>query len=344
MSGGVDSSVAAAVLAESSDEVFGIMLRLWSSSPAQPNRCCSPADMDRARQVAAQLDIAFYVLDVRDLFKREVVDFFLNGYANGITPNPCIECNRVIRWEHLLEHALALGATHLATGHYARVQPRDGSFALLRARDRTKDQAYVLSILGQDQLKHAMFPLGEWTKTHVRQIAAMLDLPVAGRPESQDLCFVGRQDYRDFLSDHGQAMPKGPIRSTSGEVLGEHQGLASYTIGQRRGLGISARQPLYVIEKDLAANSLIVGPHEELGRSEFSIGRVNWVSGTAPGDPFAATLQIRYRAPEVAATFASDGDLQWQVKLETAIPGVTPGQSAVLYHGEQVLGGGVIQP
>lgn len=343
MSGGVDSSVAAARLVQEGQDVFGIMLRLWSSGPQQPNRCCSPADMDRARQVADQLDIPFYVLDVQDLFKAQIVDFFLDGYAKGLTPNPCIECNRTIRWEHLLNHALGLGATHLATGHYARVR-HNGEYILERAIDRSKDQSYVLSVLGQGQLKHALFPLGDWTKDRVREIARELDLPVASRPESQDLCFVGRQDYREFLLDQGHEMPRGPIQTSQGESLGQHNGLAGYTIGQRRGIGVAADEPLYVIEKRPATNTLVVGPRDQLGRSKFRIDRVNWTSSRTPDGPLDATVQVRYRAPEVRAVCSPAGDGQWQIELEEPLPDITPGQSAVLYAAERVLGSGIIQP
>lgn len=342
MSGGVDSSVAAARLVREGHDAFGIMLRLWSSGPQQPNRCCSPADMERARQVADALAIPFYVLDVQEQFKAQIVDFFIDGYAKGITPNPCIECNRTIRWERLLNHALGLGATHLATGHYARVR-QDGEYILERAVDRSKDQSYVLSILGQAQLKHALFPLGDLTKQRVREVAQELDLPVASRPESQDLCFVGRQDYREFLLTHGREMSPGPIQTPQGETIGQHSGLPGYTIGQRRGIGVAADQALYVLEKRPATNTLVVGPREHLGRSRFVIDRVNWTSGRAPSEALRATVQVRYRAPEIAGLCSPAGDRRWRIELEDALPDITPGQSAVLYSGERVLGSGVIQ-
>ncbi len=345
MSGGVDSSVAAALLANQDFEVFGLMMRLWSRGPQHANRCCSPADMARARAVAAQLDIPFYALDVQDRFKRQVVDFFADGYAQGLTPNPCIECNRHIRWGFLLQHALAMGATHLATGHYARVRKQDASFQLLRAADAHKDQSYVLSVMGQDQLAHAVFPLGDYTKDQVREIARELQLPVADRSESQDLCFVGGGDYRDFLETQwGNVLPPGPIVDRSGRQLGNHQGLARYTIGQRKGIGVTADQPLYVLEKDLAHNQLVVGPRQALGRREFSVGRVNWVAGSPPEGTLTAGVQVRYKASEVEGQVTVRSDAEAAVRLAEPLPDVTPGQSAVFFDHQVCLGGGVIQP
>jgi tRNA-specific 2-thiouridylase len=345
MSGGVDSSVAAALLAESGAEVFGLMMRLWSQGPAQANRCCSPADMARARAVAAQLDIPFYVLDVKDRFKRQVVDFFVDGYRLGLTPNPCMECNRHIRWGFLLRHALAMGASHLATGHYARVTDANGTYQLLRAVDPHKDQSYVLSVMGQDQLSHAMFPLGDYTKDHVREKAHQMGLPVADRPESQDLCFASGGDYRRFLQNQGVHLPPpGPIVDRQGHQLGEHLGLARYTIGQRKGIGVAAPQPLYVLEKDLQWNRLVVGPREALGRKAFTAARVNWIVGSPPGAPVTVDVRVRYKAREVQAVVDPVSPSQAHVELLEPLPDVTPGQSAVFYQGEFCLGGGVIQP
>ena len=345
MSGGVDSSVAAALLVEQGQEVVGLMLRLWSPDPRGLNRCCSPDALATARRVAAMLDIPFHVLDVRAPFKAQVVDFFVEGYRQGVTPNPCLECNRHIRWGFLLRHALALGATHLATGHYARVRQReDGRYLLLRAMDRAKDQSYVLSVMTQENLRHACFPIGDYTKEEVRAMAAERGLPVAQRRESQDLCFVTDGDYQAFLESQGVRLSPGPIVDVEGRTLGEHRGLAAYTIGQRKSIGISAPEPLYVVAKDMARNALIVGPRTALERRTFHVGRVNWVLGEPPDGPVEVGVQVRYRAREVPATVTATGEAQAEVELAEPLPDVTPGQAAVFYQGEVCLGGGIIQP
>jgi tRNA-specific 2-thiouridylase len=344
MSGGVDSAVAAALLVEQGWPAFGIMLRLWSAGPELPNRCCSPRDMAMARRVAAQLDLPFYVLDVRQRFHEEVVQFFVEGYAQGVTPNPCMECNRSIRWQALLQHALGLGATHLATGHYARVEHQDGAYRLRRGVDRNKDQSYVLSVLGQAQLTHALFPLGDLTKVEVREVARRLGLPVAERPESQDLCFAGGSDYRSFLHTQAGVQPlAGPILDTAGRQVGTHPGLSGYTIGQRKGIGISSAHPLYVVHKDPARNALVVGPRLALGRDRFTVRRVNWVSAP-PAGPIQVEVQVRYRAAPAAARVQQNGHAdEAVVSLEQPLYDVTPGQAAVFYSGDQCLGGGIIQ-
>ncbi len=344
MSGGVDSSVAAALVSQAGDQAFGLMLRLWSPA-GLPNRCCSPADMALARKVAARLGIPFYALDVREQFYERVVKGFIRGYAQGITPNPCIECNRTIRWTLLLREALALGATHLASGHYARLGERQGRITLLRARDRAKDQSYVISALGQEQLRHALFPLGDYTKAQVRRLAAQHDLPAAKRPESQDLCFLGGQDYRAFLRAQNPSIAQpGPIRNLEGRLLGQHRGLIDYTIGQRKGLGISAPTPLYVVAKDVQTNTLFVGPREALQRAHFEIAGAHWVSGEPPAPQQQLTVQVRYRAREVRARLHPlDGD-RFGVELAQPLDIIAPGQWAAFYAGEECLGGGQIQP
>jgi tRNA-specific 2-thiouridylase len=345
MSGGVDSSVAAALLAETGEQVFGLMLRLWSAGERYPNRCCSPRDVSNARNVCAQLGIPFYVLDAQEPFKRSVVDRFVAGYQLGITPNPCLACNREIRWGLLFEKALQLGATHMATGHYARRESRNGSFHLLRAVDRAKDQSYVLSVLGQREIQYSLFPLGELEKPEVRSHARSLDLEIADRQDSQDLCFLGGADYRSFLSDHGlvSANP-GPILDQSGEQLGTHPGLHAFTLGQRKGLRISASHPLYVVAKDRAANTLVVGPREALLQDAFKVEKLNWISGAPPGSATPIQVQVRYRARAVNCSLDERERDSARVELTEALPAVTPGQAAVFYMGEECLGGGIIAP
>jgi tRNA-specific 2-thiouridylase len=347
MSGGVDSSLAAALLVEQGYEVVGIMLRLWAeedTSGAAGNRCCTPDAQALARYVAHLLEIPFYILDVQTPFKTQVVDFFIQEYSAGVTPNPCLQCNRHIRFGHLLRHALALGAGYLATGHYARVRQVNGRYQLLKGVDERKDQSYVLHVLTQQELAHALFPVGSYTKAEVRQMARARGLPVADRPESQDLCFLADGDYRRFLARHApEALRPGPIVDTAGRRLGQHQGLPLYTIGQRKGLGLSGPEPLYVVATDPATNTLIVGSRAELGRARFQVQPVNWISGEAPTAPLRCTVKIRYKANEVPATVTPLEGGCAEVVAAEPLYGVTPGQAAVFYDGEVVLGGGIIR-
>jgi tRNA-specific 2-thiouridylase len=343
MSGGVDSSVAAAMLADSEQQVFGLMLRLWSAGEQYPNRCCSPRDVSNARAVASGLGIPFYVLDAQEPFKRVVVDPFVAGYQAGITPNPCMQCNREIRWGFMFEKALQLGATHLATGHYARRVARYGSYRLLRAADLGKDQSYVLSVLGQKELRRSLFPLGEYTKQEVREQARSLGLAIADRRDSQDLCFLGGEDYRNFLAEHsGATVEPGSIVDIGGEPLGTHAGLQAYTLGQRRGLGIAATQPLYVVDKVPTSNTLVVGPRQALLQDAFAVENLNWVSGAPPRNGTKIQVQVRYKARAVDCRLRNGGQDSTQVELMQSLPAITPGQAAVFYDGEECLGGGII--
>jgi tRNA-specific 2-thiouridylase len=359
MSGGVDSSVAAALLKIQGYQVIGMMLRLWSEPGAEnQNRCCTPNDMALAKRVAAQIEIPFYAIDAKDYFYKQVIKPFINGYAQGITPNPCLSCNRAVRWEFLFKHALNLGADYLATGHYARLrkkntradhkknpqQETNGSIELMRGIDPSKDQSYVLHILNQDQLQHALFPLGSYQKSAVRKMASDLQLPVADREDSQDLCFIGEGDYRDFLRRNAPEILKpGEIIDINGNRLGQHQGLAFFTIGQRKGLGLASHQPLYVIQKNIDENTLTVGPVDQLGRDELYTDQVNWISGTAPAEPFDASIRIRYKAEEVNGLITPTKDGNSTVKFTKPLRDITPGQAAVFYQDEICLGGGIIQ-
>ncbi len=368
MSGGVDSSVAAALLVEQGYDVIGLMMRLWSEPGKEAhNRCCTPDAMGHARHIAESLDIPFYVVDTKDVFHDTIVNFFIDGYASGVTPNPCLECNRHIRWEFLLNKALSLGAEYLATGHYARVRKKEttdakrtdytdekeiggireisgSKYQLLKAVDDKKDQSYVLSVMGQAQLRHAMFPVGGYTKTEIRELARKFNLPVAERPDSQDLCFLSDNDYRRFLTEHApQVAQPGPIVDSSGKVLGQHQGLAFYTIGQRKGIGLAAPQPLYVLGTDPACNALVVGVESELGQTTMRVARINWVSGIAPTESFAAEVKVRYKAPPRRATITPLDSTRAGVTFEEPVRDITPGQGAVFYDGDVCLGGGIIQ-
>ncbi|MBK9007819.1 MAG: tRNA 2-thiouridine(34) synthase MnmA [Anaerolineae bacterium] len=353
MSGGVDSSVAAALLKEQGYEVIGMMLRLWSEpGKEESNRCCTPDSMAQARRVAALLDIPFYVIDAKDVFRETVVEYFLEGYARGETPNPCLVCNRKIRWTFLLDHALALGADFMATGHYARARKvesdvlslsKGGKVELLRAVDRNKDQSYVLHVLDQEKLKHALFPVGEYTKPEIRQIAEKHGLPTASRKDSQDLCFLAGEDYRNFLQRNAADMLKsGEIVTREGVAIGSHNGLANYTIGQRKGLGVASPVPLYVITKDAVRNTLIVGTQDELGSIELTARDVNWTSGEIPREPFRAEVKIRYTAKEAEAWVKPNGEEQVQVTFDAPQRDITAGQAAVFYQDDVVIGGGII--
>lgn len=344
MSGGVDSSVAAALLREQGFEVIGMMLRLWSEPGREDsNRCCTPDSMAQARRVAAKLDIPFYVIDAKDVFRETVVQYFLDGYARGETPNPCLVCNRQIRWTFLLDHALALGAEYMATGHYVRIRKAEGGFRLLRAVDRSKDQSYVLHVLTQDKLRHALFPVGEYTKPEIRALAEKHGLPTAARKDSQDLCFLAGDDYRNFLRRNAaDTLEPGEIVTPEGKVVGQHDGLANYTIGQRKGLGIASPVPLYVITKQATSNTLVVGTQDELGSRELTARDVNWVSGEAPRESFRAEVKIRYTAREAEAWVEPLNGNQAQVRFDALQRDITPGQAAVFYQNDVMLGGGII--
>ena len=345
MSGGVDSSVAAALLKQQGYEVIGMMLRLWSEPGKEDtNRCCTPDSMMQARRVAAKLDIPFYVVDAKDVFRKTVVQYFLDGYAAGETPNPCLVCNRAIRWEFLLDRALALGAEHLATGHYARTRKTgDGRIRLLRSVDEMKDQSYVLHVLTQDKLQRALFPVGEYPKSEIRQITESFGLPTASRADSQDLCFLAGEDYRTFLQRNAPYInPPGDIVTPQGKVLGKHCGLANYTIGQRKGLGITSPVPLYVISKSVIENTLVVGAEDELGARALKVKDVNWVSGEVPPTSFHTMVKIRYTARPVPATAIPLQGGRVEVQFESPARDITPGQAAVFYVGDEVIGGGLI--
>ena len=345
MSGGVDSSVAAALLKQQGYDVIGVMLRLWSETGREDsNRCCSPDSLALARRVSAKLKIPFYVVDAKALFYSTVVQAFLDGYAQGVTPNPCLICNRQIKWGFLLKHALALGADFLATGHYALTQKTEtGKWQLLRSVDHLKDQSYVLHILTQGELARALFPVGGYPKAEIRVLAANFGLPTATRTDSQDLCFLAGEDYREFLRRNAPEIShSGLILDRNGKSLGEHHGLAYYTIGQRKGLGIASPVPLYVLSKDTAKNILTVGTEDELGSSVLMAEAVNWISGEPPAGPFHAEVKTRYTAKEAPALVTPlDGD-RALVRFESPQRDITPGQAAVFFNGDIVLGGGMI--
>ena len=337
LSGGIDSAVAAALLVERGHDVVGVHLRLWDGDDRYQEAC------GRARQVAHMLGIPLRVPDAREAFRLAVVDHFVAEYAAGRTPNPCIVCNPSIKFRFLLDGTLTGGATWAATGHYARVQ-RDGHrITLLRGADPAKDQSYFLYSLGQEQLEHVLFPLGNLTKQDVREIAHCRALPVAAAPESQDVCFIPGGDYRAFLRAVAPDLGRpGPIVDQVGHLLGEHAGLPAYTVGQRKGLGISADGPLYVLEIDPARNALVVGPAGALLRRTCLIQRLSFISGDAPAPAFTAGAQIRYGARPARARVTLISAASAHVRFDAPQSAIAPGQSVVIYDGMTVLGGGSI--
>jgi tRNA-uridine 2-sulfurtransferase len=344
MSGGVDSSVAAALLVEQGYDVVGVMLRLWAGgwteeTPAG-NRCCSIDAVDDARRVAAQFNFPFYLINAEDDFKRHVVDYFLAEYATGRTPNPCTACNHHIKFDFLLRRALALDADFLATGHYARLRhSEDGSIELLKAADVAKDQSYMLYMLGQDRLRRLMFPLGELTKDRVRAEAVRLELPVANKKDSQEICFVGK-DYRDFLAQHiPEAMQAGELVDPEGKVVGRHNGLPLYTIGQRSGLNLARADRSYVVAMQPAANRIVVGHEPDLLRGAVRVRHPAF--NVVPAEGAALAAKIRSHGQLAACRVQPNGEYV-NVLFENPQRAVSPGQVIVFYDGDVVVGGGII--
>lgn len=345
VSGGVDSSTTAALLVEQGYDVIGVMMRLWAEEAqgGSTNRCCSIEAIEDARRVCYTLKIPFYLINYEREFKREVVDVFIMEYARGRTPNPCLACNRRIKFDLLLRRALAMDAQYLATGHYARVRQVNGRYQLLKGCDGEKDQSYVLYMLGQRELQHLLLPLGDYTKQQVRVMARQQDLPVAEKAESQDLCFLSDNDYRRFVQAQApETIRPGPILDTAGRTIGQHKGLPFYTIGQREGLGIAAPEALYVMQIDVARNALVVGTRAQLGRRELVATEVNYISGQIPQGPLGITAKIRYKAVESEVLLTPLEDGRARVTFAQPQRDITPGQGVVFYQGEVVLGGGII--
>ncbi|MBP7197439.1 MAG: tRNA 2-thiouridine(34) synthase MnmA [Anaerolineaceae bacterium] len=338
MSGGVDSAVAAALLLKQGFDVQGLTLRLWHASRDDS------AAPEAASQVAAQLGIPWQLLDAREAFRQTVVEAFIASHLANETPNPCVLCNRVLKWAQLLNFADSQHAEFVATGHYARIRrSADGKTELCRAADAAKDQSYMLSDLTQAELSRTLLPLGDLRKPEVRAIAESFNLPVSDRPDSQDICFLDHEDYKQFLREHCPgAVIAGDIHDILGNYLGQHQGLAFYTIGQRKGLP-AYTEALYVLEKQPDSNTLIVGTASQLGSARFLVRPVNWISGSPPPMPLHCEVKIRYRATPVSAALTAGEDGSVLVAVDQPLRDVTPGQSAVFYDGEKVLGGGVIR-
>ncbi|MGZ6213561.1 MAG: tRNA 2-thiouridine(34) synthase MnmA [Candidatus Limnocylindria bacterium] len=351
MSGGVDSSVAAALLArgaaETGDEVIGVWMRLHGDAGEgyeQSRSCCSPDAHDDARRVAQLVGIPFFALNLERSFGERVIDAFADGYLAGATPNPCQACNQYIKFDELLRRGLsAYGADQVVTGHYARVEERDGRYHLLRAADGNKDQTYFLWVLDQGQLARTRFPLGELTKPQVRGIAADLQLPTADKPESQEICFVPAGDYRELLAERrGYMGEPGPIVDATGEQVGTHTGYAHYTVGQRHGLGVALGEAVFVREVRPATNTVVVGRRDEIAARTFPVEGCRFVAGEPPAERFSASVRIRHRGAEVACEATLVGEDRLLIETAEPVWAPAPGQAAVLYDGEECLGGGRI--
>ncbi|UCH80986.1 MAG: tRNA 2-thiouridine(34) synthase MnmA [Nitrospiraceae bacterium] len=348
MSGGVDSSVVAYLLKKEGHDVIGLSFELWDKRDlASSSLCCSVETINLAQSVARQIGIEHYTVDVRDTFYTHVIESFCESYVKGTTPNPCILCNKYIKFDSLLKKASELGADCIATGHYARVteqRARNGEqrFLLKKGIDHKKDQSYVLYVMSQDELSKTIFPVGEFTKDRTRSIAEETGLATATRPESQEICFVGDDNYTDYIKGHSpDAVKAGQIVDMDGKVLGEHKGIAFYTIGQRKGLGISSPVPRYVADIHRESNTIVVGSRDDATRKKIQVTDLNWIAAEFPVSPERAGVKIRSTMHEVMATVTLEGE---NVLVEFDEPqwAPAPGQSAVFYRDDIVLGGGII--
>lgn len=350
MSGGVDSSVAAALLLEKGYDCIGITLKIWDEAEQLcfsrwAKSCCSYESARDARAVCEKLGIPHYTLNFRELFTSTVVEDFYSEYLKGRTPNPCIRCNQIIKFDLLLEKIKQMEADFLATGHYARIAYNDAGrrYRLLKGLDHIKDQSYVLYMLNQDQLSKILFPMGELSKKETRKIAKNLSLPTAEKAESQEICFIPDKNYGKFIAERfPSAFSPGAIKDSSGKIIGEHKSIIFYTIGQRKGLGALAPHPLYVTKIDASTNTIHAGPVDELYKNKFYVSSINWISGITPKEPLEALVKIRYTFKEAPARIYPDGK-DAVVEFYEPQKSITPGQAAVFYDGEEVLGGGTIE-
>jgi tRNA-specific 2-thiouridylase len=346
MSGGVDSSVAALLLQREGFDVVGVTMKLYSLDhvdlPASYQGCCTLDDVEDARAVCRRLGVPHYVLNVQREFQTHVIDYFCREYKNGRTPHPCIACNDKIKFNFLMNRAKALQADYVATGHYARIDKTENGCVLRKGRDADKDQSYVLFGMGQHEMAHTLMPVGAHTKGDIRRMALEADFPNAEKPDSQDICFIPLGDYKAYLAQHSTGTP-GDIVDLHGNVLGQHQGIEYFTVGQRRGLGINVGEPQYVVRVDADANRVIVGPEQALYSDRLWASKVNYTSGATPEGPTEVTVKVRYKAHEAPAVLYADGD-EALVCFEESQRALTPGQAVVFYQGDVLIGGGIIEP
>lgn len=352
MSGGVDSSVTAALLLEQGFDVIGVTMQIWDPAVVEVDGnfvgCCSIAAVEDARKVASHLGIPHYVMNFRSYFERTVVEYFFHEYLAGRTPNPCVECNRYVKFHALLKKALALGADFIATGHYARLGYDEsiGRYVVRRAVDSQKDQTYFLYTLSQEQIARTLMPLGDYTKREVREMAASFGLAIAKKPESQEVCFIPDNDYHGFIRERarkaGIKINPGPFLDVKGNVIGEHAGIPFYTVGQRRGLGIAAGRRIYVLSIDPVRNAVIVGPEEFLLKYELEAKNNNFILFDRLEEPFDVEARIRYRSSAAPATIEPLPSGNVRVKFKEPQRAVTPGQAVVYYRGDYLVGGGTI--
>ena len=341
MSGGVDSSLTAALLKEAGYEVIGVTMQIWPSDKQAFGGCCGVEAVEAAKRVAHKLGVPHYVMNFRDIFAQRVIADFCEEYSLGRTPNPCVICNQRIKFGLLLDKVLGMGTDYLATGHYARIKQSPDGYRLLKAVDPAKDQSYFLYTLTQRELQHLLLPLGDLHKVEVRRMAAERGLPTADRRESQDICFIPDNDYRAFIAEYIPSKP-GDIVDTEDKILGEHPGLAQYTVGQRHGLGLASNERLYVLRLDVANNRLVVGTEDELLSDRLFATELSWVSGKAPREPIDVTAKIRYQSPEAAAELHLNDEVA-EVNFRQPQKAIAPGQAVVFYQGDAVLGGGIIE-
>lgn len=347
MSGGVDSSVAAYMMKQEGCECIGATMKLFENEDAgilREKTCCSLDDVEDARRVASNLGIPYYVFNFTADFREKVINNFVHAYENGATPNPCIDCNRYLKFERFFRRAMELECDYVVTGHYARIEQRDGRWLLLKAADEKKDQSYVLYSLTQFQLAHTRFPLGNMHKTETREIAEANGFANAQKKESQDICFVPDGDYAAAIKRFtGKTYPEGDFTDMDGNVLGRHKGIIKYTIGQRKGLGLALKQPMYVCRKDMEHNSVVLGLNDDLFSKSLDVYDMNWIAFDEPPAEFRAKVKIRYRQAEQWATITPAGADSAHIEFDEPQRAITSGQAAVIYDGDVVVGGGTIK-